>query len=348
MVSSQSAAEIERVLAALGLELVGIDDLARLEPYEPVRALLTRGEQRADYLVAYAPELTISGMRASTALRERIGSAAPSSERLLLLGPRVTERSALQLRLNGIDYVDRAGNASIRFRDVYIDVRGRKALGSEFREENTQTVRRGGMNLFSPKRAQVAFAILAWPRLLQSPIRELARAAGVSLGLAQSTVESFEAYGFLRRGELLSAHQTDRLLDRWATAYPSGLGAGIRTRVLSGDIANLKWEGRGAYLSGELAVPELLRAETLTVYTSETPVEMIRSRRWHAGSGAANIFLRAQFWQPPVWVTAVPATNECVNAPWPLVYADLLAAGEGRQQEAAEAYRESAQWSIST
>jgi hypothetical protein len=239
------------------------------------------------------------------------------------------------LRREGIDYVDAAGNASITFEGVHIDVRGRRP------PRNATTYlsgpRRGGVNLFSAKRAQVIFAILAWPHLLDGAVRGLATASGVSVGLAQQTIDLLEANGFLGGGKRLSPHQRGRLTDQWAAAYPTGLGAPARTRPLSGDISSVRTAGARMFISGESAVPELLRPETLTLYADGLPTEVIRANRWRLNEESPNIFLRDTFWQSPDGPTG-PGLH---SAPWPLVYADLLASNDSRQAEAAQQLRES-------
>lgn len=80
-----------------------------------------------------------------------------------------------------MQYLDAAGNAWIQFGDVLIDVRGRPRPVDAPRTP-------GSGNLFSVGRDQVVMALLAWPHRWEAPQRDVAAAAGVSLGQAHNTL----------------------------------------------------------------------------------------------------------------------------------------------------------------
>lgn len=233
-------------------------------------------------------------------------------------------------RALGINYLDQAGNTYINFDGVRIDVRGRRAVKANLAPSNTVDAR-GGVNLFSPKRAQVIFAILSWPELITRPVRDIAAAAGVSLGQVQQTLDLLVRYGLLGEGKQFLDHKRQQLIDQWAAAYRTGLGSHARTKFFSGAIDHLESEIMPLYISGEAAVPDLLRPETLVLYTRELPTDLIRTHRWRRNDDRPNIFLRPQFWQIP-GEAEKPGPHK---APWLLIYADLLASGDGRQREAA-------------
>ena len=307
-------------------------DLTEIPHRDTVPLTLTHEQGRAGYSVGYAATLTVSSV--DWAKPHFLGN-----ERLLLLGPRVTERSAEMFRQLGINYLDFAGNAFITFDGVHIDVRGRRFQAPH--SASLPRMTRGGVNLFSAKRSQVIFALLSWPELLERPVRELAKTAGVSLGQAQETLELLTEYGFLDDRKQFVRSQHERLIDLWAAAFPTGLGSQSKTGRLAGD-----WRGfdPGGFdpgettvsVSGEAAVPDLLRPETMVLYTDEFPTELIRAHRWRRDEAQPNIFLRRQFWQPQ----DSPEEPDVHRAPWLLVYADLLAANDSRQREAAEQLRE--------
>src|SRR4051812_15945992 len=109
--------------------------------------------------------------------------------------------------------LDIAGNACVEFSNVLIDVRGRRRPMDARRPDPVSG------NLFSRGRAQVIFALLAWPQLWDEPQRGLARAAGVSLGQAHNTLALLAEAGYdgvgPRRGQTA-------LLHLWAAAFPIG------------------------------------------------------------------------------------------------------------------------------
>ncbi|MFT4188684.1 MAG: type IV toxin-antitoxin system AbiEi family antitoxin [Aeromicrobium sp.] len=323
----RSARDLTDRWAELGLRLVPSVRLVDVPEGRPVEAVLEHTQGRQSFQVVHMSSLTESSLRAS-----RLVGAADG--RLLVLGPRVTERSARAFRLLGVNYLDAAGNAWVTFGGVHIDVRGRQRVAAGSTSERATRPGGGAVNLFSAKRAQVVFAILAWERLLSRPLRELAHAAGVSLGQAQQTRELLIRYGFLDERKQFLPGQRDRLLDQWANAYPTGLGAIETASPFSGEISGLDAGEHVVYVSGESAAPHLRHPETLTLYSDGLPVDLIRRRRWRRDTENPNILVRQTFWRAPDG--EFPGLQA---APWPLVYADLLASGEARQRDAAEQVR---------
>lgn len=310
-----------------GLRFLDAIDLTEIPHSDTVLMMLSHEQGRATYRVGYAETLTLSAA-------DWVKAHFVGDERLLLLGPRVTERSAEMFRQLRINYLDAAGNAFISFDGVHIDVRGRRA--QEPTGIGVPRLTRGGVNLFSAKRSQVIFAVLSWPELLERPVREIADAAGVSLGQAQETLELLTQYRFLDDRRRFQKSRREQLIDQWASAFPMGLGADSKTGRFSGDWGNFDPGQAAVYVSGEAGVPTLLRPETAVLYTEDFPTELIRTHRWRRNEARPNLFFRHQFWRP-LTASARPGVYQ---APWLLVYADLLAANDSRQREAAEQLRE--------
>jgi len=307
-----------------GLSLADRVDLVELVPGEPVHTTLKHDAGTADCVLVFLPEMTAS----TSALRE----AYLSSSKVFAVGPRITERSSEALRLLGIDFLDATGNAHVRFGGVFVDVRGRRAPRSEPGATPLRT--RRGVNLFSRKRSQVIFALLWQPQLATAPRRDLAFSAGVSLGQAQETVELLGSYGVLDEQGNLPAWSRPALLRDWAAAYPATLGSPSTAGRFRGDISDLTGSSLPLMNSGESAVTDLHTPETLTVYSESFPSELVRAKRWRRDDDHPTILLRHKFWGDQ-------SNHEGVHvAPWPLVYADLLAAGDSRQRAAAEEFLE--------
>ncbi|NUL45747.1 hypothetical protein F7P69_11165 [Cellulosimicrobium funkei] len=324
---AQLAQELADRFDELGLRFLEPIDLTELPSEATASATLAHQQGHAQYHVGYSDTLTLSSM----------GWVKPhyvEHNRLLLVGPRVTERSAEKFRRLGINYIDQAGNAFITFNGVHIDVRGRRDLHRV--PTSAPRLTRGGVNLFSVKRSQVIFTILSWPDLLDGPVREIATTSTVSLGQAQGTLDLLMQYGYLDDEKRFAPGRRDLLIDHWTASFPSGLGSAGKAGRYSGDWASLRVGETSVYVSGEAAVPELLRPETAVLYTEDFPIELIRSHRWRRNDDQPNIFLRQKFWQP----SHAPARPGVHEAPWLLVYADLLASNDGRQHEVAKHIRE--------
>lgn len=273
----------------------------------------------------------------------------------LVVGRHVHEKSANAFRELGIAYADTVGNAYIRYDNVLIDVRGRHApppqpdRRSDPRDHNAP--RPSSSNLFSTGRAQVIATLLAWPDLADEPVREIARAAGVSTGQAHSTLTLLEQTGYLA-GRRLRADRIDDLLDMWTAAYPRGLGRklALASYASVNDIRDFRREvlaspvaGAGSdlfVLSGE-SIPGLglKRPRSVTVYTPDWHPRRAIHHRWRAArtTAEADIHVRQQFWTPPT--DGSSAAHDPI-APWPVVYADLMAAGDERLAAVAVEWRD--------
>ena len=323
----QLAALFAEKLAEFGLrfsESVTLSDV----PFKALtQVTLSHGCGNAVYKVGYADILTSYSL----------GWILPhiqSGEKVLLLGPRVTERSAERLRQMGINYLDAAGNAYISFDGVLIDIRGRRSQDLAISVETGKA--KGEVNLFSTKRAQVIFVLLVWPELLSEPIRVIAKTAGVSVGRAQETIDLLRRLDFLDHRRQLIKSRKKVLIDQWSAAFPTGIGAAGKALHFSGNWQNLNALDSPVYISGDAAFHELLKPETAVFYSEEIPYELIRANRWRRDDSRPNIFLRKQFWKDPY----IEVKNGLHTAPWLLIYADLLASNDSRQREAAKQLRE--------
>lgn len=298
------------------------------DPSGAWRVDLVRGISSQSYLLVYRPRMSFTEV-----------SAVPhEGAPLLVVGDRVSERSANSFREAGIQYVDAAGNAYLEFGDVLIDIRGRRAAVPA---RSIAMTAEKSTNLFSPRRAQVIFALLAWPELESSGVRDIASAAGVSPGLAHDTLELLERGRYLDGGHPRRLRRQGSLFDYWTAAYPSGLGASLALAQFAGGVDDLRpVSAQPLFLSGESAVPDLIRPASLTIYVDELDPRLPVANRWRA-DGTPNIFVRKRFWSPPAdehKLLSGPLRGP-ERAPWQLIYADLMAAGESRQAEAAQELR---------
>ncbi len=323
------AREIRARAAEYGIELVGEALPTSQDPLETLT--LRRGEQHQQVLALFLPRMDVMDLGDVP----RIEPGGP----LLMIGPRVTPRNADRLRAAGLNFLDANGNAYIRFADTLIDARGRTGnpVATSYQPP-------AGSTLFTDKRSQVIFAIVSWPELLEGRLQDLATASGVSVGFVQKTLillegtKHLERYGTARTARALT--DVDRLIDGWAAAFPSGLGAPSKTRAFRGEFtpAALDDDGPVLYLSGEAVAPWIRRNPTWTMYVDDLPRDAIRAGRWSSASAEPNIFVRSRFWREP-GESAASEEGRVRTAPPLLVYADLLLSGDSREREAAEHYR---------
>jgi hypothetical protein len=108
-----------------------------------------------------------------------------------------------------------------------------------------------------------------------------------------------------------------------------------------GDVLRPIKSDRPVYLSGESAKGiDIARPATLTVYVDAPDPKMAIANRWSTSPDRVpNIYLRHKFWVSPRPHEESPAP-EPRNAPWPLVYADLVATRDPRLDKVARTWRE--------
>lgn len=223
--------------------------------------------------------------------------------------------------------------------DCSFDVRGRRSAVSTQPDTLSDGLPGDGpRNPFTPKRAQVVCILLTAPELVESPLRDIAECAGVSVGMAKETLDTLRTTGFLEQlGSRRRVVRAGELLDLWAAAYPGSLGRANRLFVASGDVH--AWsapEGLPVAVSGEQAVPDDIRnPESLVLYVDtvepELPTELLIHNRWHRDAHG-SIVIRKLFWRN------LPDQRPGL-APAALIYADLLASHEPRQLEVAHHMR---------
>lgn len=308
---------MEDILTTLGLDL-DVD-------VEGGHIGLARGscQQRYQPVFAQPPKL---GRLVDAKLEARLP--------LLVMSSHVSRRLAEELIRADIQFVDHSGNAFIHFDDVMIRILGTPKERQAEEPIEHQTV---SANLLSPRRAQVVLALLEWPELATAPLRELGRAAGVSVGTAHEAVRLLSGVGHVHDG-VFNQRSRPQLLDLWAAAYPNGLGAKLGLTRLGGE-AQLGPLSRGqdAEISGEAACADLVNPQTLTVYVPRLDPHMVASSGWRKDRLPHNIIIRRRFWTRPSGDGVAAGSPRL--APWPIVYADLLASQEPRQLEAAAELR---------
>ncbi|WP_433576569.1 type IV toxin-antitoxin system AbiEi family antitoxin [Nocardia brasiliensis] len=276
----------------------------------------------ASYRMAWLPHPTLSEVA-------RLDSY-DRNHRLLVAGPRISSRTADSLREAHIDYADQAGNAHLEFGPVLIDVRGRR------NHDTRSSHPAADANLFSTKRMQVLFVLLTWPNIADMSVRTIADAAGTSVGIAQSTLDIMKEADYLLGRSL---QRRDELLDLWAAAFRGSLLSKIRVATFEGNIQG--WAPPPNYfVSGESAVEDIWRPQTLTIYAERfDPLEAIRSG-WRK-SDEPNIEIRRKFWNVPHSATFPNQSSAFKQSAAPplLIYADLITSKEPRQTEVAKALR---------
>lgn len=259
-------------------------------------------------------------------------------EGVLLLTDRMSRADAEEARRREVWFADAAGRVYVRAPGVLIDV-GELPVTKPVRDTAHRALK--ATNLMSPRRAQVVFCLLSWPTMTQVPVRALAHAAGVSVGLTQQVLTALATDKFLTFGNERLIH-VGELLDQWAAAFGLGLARKLELGRFTGEPAAQAWAAAGhvVYLGGEAAVPDELRGGDLTLYVPTLDTRAVLAAGWRrAEPGAdANVVVRRQFWTEPDEFDVLGGAVR--QAPLPLVFADLVTTGEPRAQEVARRLKE--------
>jgi len=254
----------------------------------------------------------------------------PFQEKHVLITDYVTPPIADLLKKMDLCFIDAAGNAFINEPPLYVFIKGNKTA--------KQTAIPQRKRLFQPSGLRVVFALLNNPNMVNMPYRDIAGASGVALGTVGWIFQDLRESGFLlevgkRQRKLVDL---SRLLRRWVESYPEQLRP---KRVIDRFETDHKmwWENvslskHGALWSGEVAAAKLtgyLKPEQITIYAHEPPAGLIiRNRLRKASTGTIEIL-------KPFWNFDTEFAARGIAPPL-LVYADLLAAGNSRNIEAAK------------
>jgi hypothetical protein len=287
--------------------------------------------QWVDYAVVLQPQLARATMGA--ALMQARQLAAPGANPTLLVAEYVTPPVAEDLRAQGQPFADAAGNAWLPAPLVYIT--GRKPA--------TKPMVPATGRADTPAGLKTLFALLCDPALADAPHRAIAAAAGVALGGVPGVLQDLQQQGHLLvLGKRRRLDATRRVLDAWAQAYARRLRAktlhAVYTTTTFDTWAEWQLDPAVCLWGGEPAANLLthyLRPGVLTIYANKLPPLLMAKQRMIKAN--INFHInddRVLEWRKPFWGT-LPAGPRADTVPPVLVYADLLATGDGRCIETA-------------
>jgi len=250
--------------------------------------------------------------------------------RFLLVTRYVNPQLAEQLREEGVEFIDTAGNAYINHPPIYILVKGNRPPEID-RHVRTRRA-------FQPTGLKIIYAFLCDPGLENKAYRDIANIADIALGAVGWVMGDLRDLGFMvdmgKKGKKLI--NKEELLKRWVLEYTEKM----RPKLLLGHFRGHEgwWQGKTvnpdvAQWGGEVAAARMtqyLKPQVVTVYTTKDNLEtfLIENRLQKDPGGDIEILER--FWKP------VQAQQQGDTVHPLLVYADLLATGNQRNIETAK------------
>jgi len=265
----------------------------------------------------------------------RISSGVPKP--LILLAPYVSPDMGRLLSSHGINFVDRAGNCHIDLGGSYIGhIEGRKLK----RPPDAP----GGMR--APG-VRLVFALLVKPDLLDRPIRELALAAGVSLGTASNVLGRLEQDAIVVKSKSkMHLVRREHLVQRWIAGYTEMLrqqlligrfetadkdAPTMQERVALVFGADTTWAWGGA--TGAYRLTQHFRSDETVLHVEAAPRDVVRQLNASPSNTGRLVVLGVP--------NALAFEGRAPRTVHPLlIYTELILTGEERALETAAELRE--------
>jgi len=254
-----------------------------------------------------------------------------SNRPIILIAEYISKKATEELKERGINYMDTAGNAFIKCRELIIFIEGQKKA----KKEKTNQSR-----AFQEAGLKIVFQLLYKPENLQYSYRRIAEKADVSIGSVSNVMAELEDLNYLlKTGDKRVLKNKTELLERWIVEYNAVLRPRIvrkRMRFLDKDYQQ-QWRDLNTHINdgyilwggepGGAILTENLRPEKFTLFTDLDLSEVARSLKL-VPSENGEIEILQKFWK-----------NDSENqktAPALLIYADLINSGFGRNIETAK------------
>lgn len=268
-------------------------------------------------------------------LRARIASSAeiPRDPTWLVVVPYMSKTNAALCQKAGLNFIDTAGNAFIDVPGCYVFITGNQRI-------EQGPVGSGHEVMGAASALRVIFTLLTEPEMSESPIRDIATKAGVSLGSAAKAMEGLRRLGHLSPGDTKSRRllAVNTLQAEWAHNYPIALRRKLNPQRYAPQ--NEGWWKDAKLLPGEAAwggevgaalKTSYLQPEQATLYCWKDRGRLLMQHRLRPDPKGTVEILDA-FWTPP------SSSTEPI-APLLLIYADLMTSLDGRNREVANLLR---------
>ncbi len=248
---------------------------------------------------------------------------------ILIVTKYINPQLAEQLRADGMEFIDAAGNVFLNQPPLYVFIKGNRQM-EPLRQGRTKRV-------FKPAGLRMIFALLCNPGLENRTFRDIAAAAGVALGTVDWIIRELKDLGFLvamgKEGYKLIRKEV--LLQRWVAAYPEQLKPTQTLGRYRGDHG--WWQRKNlnpmkAQWGGEVAAARMtdyLNPQIITIYTTAPELNRLLIDNRLRKDADGDVEFLERFWNPD----KIQPDDEWVHPV--LIYADLLATGNQRNIETA-------------
>lgn len=296
------------------------------------RVRLKAGKETIEFKVEARNELRQAHL---SEILERAGQR--KKEAWLVVSQYIPKPLKEELKKNGINYLEASGNSFIRHGGIFFYINDQTVTPIRMPEQG---------RLWKPSGLKFLFVVIRNPDLLNTPYRELARAAQIALGNIGPFIEELKKEGYVktgRAGELMLDHQ-DQLQKKWTEAFASVLRPKLklgRFRFLGPKklqewdqlpTGHFRWGGEAA---GAL-LTQYLKPEKLTMYTAFPKLQLMQELKLVPDEDGP-VELMEIFWEETEGGIS-PNTPQTV--PPLLAYAELATSLDSRNRETAQRIKE--------
>ena len=251
-------------------------------------------------------------------------------EYFVVIAGYIPENIRIQLKEEGINYIDRVGNCFLRIGQHHLSSSGKKNRNRHL-EEN---------KLFTATQLRLIFHLLQLPDLINTNYREIAKTASVSLDIVSKTINGLKKKGWLVSIDEQRQRLVDKkdILDRWLSGFEELLKPKLTKgyyRFLDEEFLRnwkqIQFNKKDILWGGEPAAALLtyyLKPERFLVYSKLNNKELLKQLKLIPDENG-KVEIRELFYKPENfnYLNTVSAL---------LVYTDLMISGDSRNQETAK------------
>jgi hypothetical protein len=243
----------------------------------------------------------------------------------LLIAQYIPQPVKVDLREQGINYLESAGNGFIHSGDFFYLIDG-KPVTPVRKTATGKLWKRAGL--------QFIFTLLTNKDFLDGTYRQMSDIAGIALGNIGQLLEELIESGFLEKEENeYRIRHKDQLYQRWADLYPITLKPTlILGKFTMREDFRQRWRDlvpQHSLWGGEPGAAiyiGFLKPERFTLYTKSPLIETVKSMKL-IPNPEGEVEIIHQFWKG--LKPALPAVSPLI------IYAELMASSDSRNREAA-------------
>ena len=248
---------------------------------------------------------------------------------LLLITRYVNNNKAEELKKNGIQFIDNAGNAYINYYPIYIFIKGNKPPDIFFKNKQHRA--------FEPSGLKIIYTLLCYPELVKEPYRYITEITNVALGTIGWVMNDLIDLGFVvkmgDRGRQLL--KKEELFNRWCIDYNEKLKLKLLINKFTGPKdwwIHHKLNPEYGQWGGEVAANKLInyiKPQDIIIYADREKYKNVVIKNKLRKDINGDVVFFERFWK----VNKNNKFKEIVNPI--LIYADLINTGNQRVIETA-------------